>query len=188
MKVSGENPVCVSFTSPVDYTTAPALTAALADCVNRGHDEIHLFMSTPGGSVSDGIAIYNFICALPIAVHTYNIGTCDSIGNVVFAAGKTRTAFPASRFMFHGVGFDVQMARFELKDLNERSAGIHNDQSMIGDILVKHTNLTTEDVQGLFLEAAFLRAMEAKERGIVDEVREVCIPKGMPILQLVFQR
>lgn len=188
MKVKGSNPVCVSFTSQVDSITAPALLSALTQCFNNQHDEIHLLMSTPGGSVSDGIAIYNFICSLPIDVHTYNIGTCDSIGNVIFAAGTTRTAFPASRFMFHGVGFDIQMARFELKDVNERKSNIENDQSMIADILVKHTNLAAEDVQRLFLEAAFLRSMEAKERGIVEEVREVCIPKGMPVLQLVFQR
>ena len=188
MKITGQNPICISFVSHVDAQTAQALIGTLANCVNQGNDEIHLMLSTPGGSVSDGIAIYNLICALPVPVHTYNMGTCDSIGNVIFAAGKTCTAFPASRFMFHGVGFDIQSARFELKDLNQRTENIKNDQSMIGDILVKHTNLAAEDVESLFLEAAFLRSMEALDRGIVDEVRDINLPKGLPILQLVFQR
>jgi ATP-dependent Clp protease protease subunit len=188
LKISGSNPVCISFVSHVDAQTAQALIGTMANAVNSGHDEIHLMMSTPGGSVADGIAVYNMISALPVAVHTYNTGTCDSIGNVIFAAGTTRTAFPASRFMFHGVGFDIQMARFELKDLNQRSENIKNDQSMIGDILVKHTNLAAEDVERLFLEAAFLRSMEALDRGIVDEVRDINLPQGMPILQLIFQR
>lgn len=188
MKIQGNNPVCISFISHVDAQTAQALVSTLAQCANNGHDEIHLMMSTPGGSVADGIAIYNMMCAFPVPIHTYNTGTCDSIGNVLFAAGRTRTAFPASRFMFHGVGFDVQSARFELKDLNQRTENIKNDQSMIGDILVKHTNLASEDVESLFLEAAFLRSVEALERGIVDEVRDINLPKGLPILQLVFQR
>ena len=75
-----------------------------------------------------------------------------------------------------------------MKDLKERSIGVENDQSMIADILVKHTNLTAENVKDLFLEAAFLRANEAHKGGIVHEVREVCIPKGVPLIQLVFQR
>lgn len=188
MKITGTNPICISFISHVDAQTAQVLVGTMFDAMNRGHDEIHLMMSTPGGSVSDGIAVYNTIISMPVPVHTYNTGTCDSIGNVIFAAGRTRTAFPASRFMFHGVGFDIQMARFELKDLNQRTENIKNDQSMIGDILVKHTNLAAEDVDSLFLEAAFLRSQEAFNRGIVDEVRDVCLPKGVPVLQLIFQR
>jgi ATP-dependent protease ClpP protease subunit len=100
--------------------------AALANVVNNGHDDVHVFLSSPGGSVADGMAVYNFMMALPVHITTYNIGTVDSIGNVIFQAAKYRVAAPTSRFMFHGVGFDIQQARLELQDLRERSQGIAN--------------------------------------------------------------
>ena len=145
-------------------------------------------ISSPGGGVADGIAVYNFLRSIPIPVTTYNIGTVDLISNVIFQAGKHRVSYPTSRFMFHGVGFDIQNARFELKQIRERSEAIQNDQAMIADILVRHTKLSVEDVEKLFLEAAFLRSIDALERGIVDEVADVHLPLGMPVLQLVFQR
>lgn len=188
MKITGKKPVCISFSSPIDQLTAAALLGAVTQHLNQGFDDIHLFLSTPGGGVADGIMVYNVLSALPVPLTTYNVGTVDSIGNVIFMAGIQRIAFPTSRFMFHGVGFDVKAARFELKDVRERSAAIANDQSMIADILVKHTNLTAHDIEKLFLEAAFLRSMEAEKSGIVHEVREVKLPLGLPVVQLVFQR
>jgi ATP-dependent Clp protease protease subunit len=183
----GSKPICISFTNPVNSLTASVLMQAAGNAVNQGHDDIHLFLSTPGGGVADGIALYNFLTALPVTISTYNIGTVDSIGNVVFQSGTHRVASPTSRFMFHGVGFDIHQARFELKELRERSQGIENDQSMIADILVRHTKLGAEDVNALFLEAAFVRSIDAKERGIVDEVGDVRLPYGIPVVQLVFQ-
>jgi len=184
----GQRPICISFSSPVNNQTTSAFMAMLAKAVNDGHDDLHLLLSSPGGGVADGITAYNFMRALPIKITTYNIGTVDSIGNVIFQGGRHRVANPTSRFMFHGVGFDVQQARFELKQLRERTQNIQNDQSMINEILVRHTNLSTEDVEKLFLEAAFINSRDAKERGLVDEVIDINLPPGMPILQLVFQR
>jgi ATP-dependent Clp protease protease subunit len=188
MQTHGAKPCCISFTSPVDNVSAGAFMGAVAQCLNQGHDDIHLMLSSPGGGVADGIAIYNFLRSLPVHVTTYNMGTVDSIGNVLFQGGRYRVACPTSRFMFHGVGIDIQNARFELKQLRERSQAIENDQSMIADILVRHTRLSAEDVERLFLEAAFLRSIDAMERGIVDEVADVNLPPGIPVLQLVFQR
>lgn len=188
MQTRGKKPVCISFTSPLDNVTASALMGAIAQSLNNGHDDLHLMLSTPGGSVADGIAVYNFLRALPVHVTSYNIGTVDSIGNVIFQGARHRVAFPTSRFMFHGVGFEVQKAQFALKDVRERVSSIENDQGMIADILVRHTQLSAADVEALFLDAAFIRSLDAKERGIVDEVADVHLPKGMPVLQLVFQR
>jgi ATP-dependent Clp protease protease subunit len=183
----GQRPICIGFSSPVNNQTASAFMATLAKAVNDGFDDLHILLSSPGGGVADGIATYNFMRALPVPVTTYNIGTVDSIGNVIFQGGTRRVANPTSRFMFHGVGFDIQQARFELKQLRERSQGIENDQAMIADIMVRHTKLSTDDIEKLFLEAAFIRSIDAKDRGIVDEVVDIHLPPGIPVLQLVFQ-
>jgi ATP-dependent Clp protease, protease subunit len=181
-------PFYVSFNSEVNQITGPALIATVGQQVSQGFNELHLLLSTPGGHVAQGIAIYNMLRALPISITTYNVGSVNSIGNVIFLAGTKRYASQTSSFMFHGVGFDVQAARFEEKMLKERLQGIQNDQQLIGDIIVRHTKISSDEVDKLFLEAAFVSTTEAKRRGIIHDILDVQIPPGAPFLQLVFQR
>lgn len=187
IELSGENPVCISFSSQVDQRTAPVLLATLTEAVNERFDEIHLFISSPGGTVNDGICIYNSIKALPVPVITYNMSSIDSIANVLYQAGQRRICAETSSFMFHGVGFEVQNARMELKDIKERKIGIENDQSKIASIMERHTPLDRAAIDDLFLQMAYMSAEEALERGITDEIRQVRLPHGLPIRQLVFQ-
>ena len=176
----------ISFISHINATTAPALLGAIHNAVKK-HDQIHLLLSTPGGSVSEGVAIYNSIKALPIEVYIYNIGTINSIGNVVFQAGTQRIAAPASSFMFHGVGFDIQNERFELKQLNEKRETLKNDQSLIAQIIGKHTKLDEAAVERMFLNMEYVSSEEALKRGITDEVRDINLSSQMPVQQLIFQ-
>ncbi|MCZ0814385.1 ATP-dependent Clp protease proteolytic subunit [Roseovarius sp. EGI FJ00037] len=187
IEIQGSNPICISFASQVDPKTAPALLAVAGNAVNAGHDEIHLLLSTPGGNVGEGIAVYNFLKALPVPVVTYNTGKVDSIGNVIYQAGTRRLCATTSSFMFHGVGFAVEKAHFEMKQVRERLEMIKNDQAMISDIMVRHTDLSADDVENLFLEMAFLSAQEALNRRITDEIRDIRLPNGLPVQQLVFQ-
>jgi ATP-dependent Clp protease protease subunit len=181
--------VFVSFSAEIIPSTTEALIAAMAQCSNQGVSEVTLLLSTPGGSVMNGMNIYNVIKAMPFHLTTHNVGNVDSIGNAIFLAGDTRYAAPHSTFMFHGVGFDVdQRERFEEKLLRERLEGIMADQKRIGAIIEERTNLTPEQVKTLFLEATTKDAAYAASVGIVDEVRDVDIPAGSPIMSLVFQR
>ena len=63
-------------------------------------------LSTPGGSVMNGLNLYNVLRGLPITLTTHNVGNVDSIGNAIFLAGQIRYACPHSTFMFHGVAFN----------------------------------------------------------------------------------
>lgn len=188
IQISGKNPICISFSAFVYPQTASVFLAAITNSVNKGHEEIHVLLSTPGGNVSDGITIYNTIRALPVPVVMYNVGNVNSIGNVVFQSGKRKVAAPSSSFMFHGVGFDIHKeTRMELKELQEKVASLKNDQSLISDIMVKHTKLSADDVDELFLNMAFVGAQDALKRGITDEVTEINLPPGLPIQHLLFQ-
>ena len=122
--------VYVSFSAEIIPHTTESLIAVLTKAVNDGVNEVYLMLSTPGGSVMNGMNLYNIIGALPLKVTTHNVGNVDSIGNAVFLAGSTRYACPHSTFMFHGVGFDIkQGARLEEKFLRERLDGLLADQA-----------------------------------------------------------
>lgn len=159
----------------------------MANCANQGVQEVHLLLSTPGGSVMSGMNLYNVLRALPFKLVTHNVGNVDSIGNAVFLAGEDRYACPHSTFMFHGVGFDGS-GRLDEKLLRERLDGVLADQKRIASIIEERSNLTPEQIEPLFREAQTKDATYAVGAGIVHEIKDVEITAGAPVITLVFQR
>ena len=120
---------------------------------------------------------------------THNVGAVNSIGNAIFLAGEERCANPGTTFMFHGVGFDVQNMRLEERDLVGRLDSVRADQTRIGSIIKDRARFPNEkEIEELFLQAATKDAEFAKDRGIIDEIREAKVPRGTPIIQLIFKR
>lgn len=180
--------IYVSFSNVVNQVTTENLLGLLAQNASNGVDEVHLALSTPGGSVMNGLNAYNVMRALPFKLITYNVGSVNSIGNVLFLAGEERYACPISSFMFHGVGFDVNAGiRLEEKLLRERLDSILNDQQRIGEVIRHRTNIKANEVKRLFLQAATKDTAYALEKGIIHAVREFKVPAGSQLLQLVFK-
>jgi ATP-dependent protease ClpP protease subunit len=182
-------PTYVSFSAEINPNTTESLIAVLAQQVAQGVQDVHLLLSTPGGSVMNGMNLYNVLRALPLTLTTHNVGNVDSIGNAVFLAGEHRYACPHSTFMFHGVGFDGQPGlRFEERQLREMLGGLQADQKRIASVIEERTSLSGDDAEALFLEAQTKDATYAIGTGIVHEVKDVQIPPGAAIVSLVFQR
>lgn len=179
-------PYVLSFNADVNQLTAQALLGAVGRQLSQGFNDLHLVLSTHGGRVSEGLYIYHVLRALPISITTYNASVVNSIGNVIFLAGSKRYAARSSSFMFHGVCLNIEKERVEERQLNEKLASLQNDRNRIADIVVQRTTMTKEQVHKLFLDTAFVAAKDAKSRGIVDEVRDIEFPQGVPFLQLVF--
>jgi len=179
----------VSFSSDISPQSTEALIAVLGDQANKKVDEVYLMLSTPGGSVMNGLNLYNVLRALPFKLITHNVGNVDSIGNAIFLAGIERYACPHSTFMFHGVGFDIKAGlRLEEKSCRESLDAILQDQRRIGSIIRERTNLNDGKIRNLFREARTKDADYAKSVGIVHDIRDVKIPPGNPVISLVFQR
>ena len=145
----------VSFSAEIVPKTTEALLGMCADLSNKGVEEqFILLLSTPGGSVMHGLTIYNTLKALPFKLITHNVGSVNSIGNVIFLAGDERYCCPTATFMFHGVGFDVNgHMRLEEKNLKERLDSIRADQKKISQVIIDSTSIDTDDIEGFFLEA-----------------------------------
>ncbi|MHB8651343.1 MAG: ATP-dependent Clp protease proteolytic subunit [Gaiellaceae bacterium] len=180
--------VYVSFSAEIIASTTESLIATLANCANAGAAAVHLLLSTPGGTVMNGMNLYNVLRGLPFKLVTHNVGNVDSIGNAVFLAGDERFACPHSTFMFHGVGFEGTGDRLEEKLLRERLDGLMSDQKRIGNIIDERTSLEGDQIEALFREAQTKDATYAVGVGIVHEIKDVEIPPGSPVVSLVFQR
>ena len=185
ISLDGQPEVYLSFSGEITAGTTETLIATLSDCCNQGVQRAYLMLSTPGGSVMHGMNLYNVMRALPLEITMHNVGNVDSIGNVVFLAGDRRFACEHSTFMFHGVGFDLEAnQRLEEKLLRERLETVQAEHKRIGAVIRERSKLDEASVQELFLQQQTKDAEFAARYGIVDEIRDVNIPTGAPIISL----
>lgn len=184
-----EKTVYVSFSAEINQSTTESFLAFCAKHVNEGVEHLYVLLSTAGGSVMNGLNVYNVLRALPVKITIHNVGNVDSVGNVMFLAGEERYAAATATFMFHGVGFDVTGgARLEERLLRERLSSLLSDQRRIAAVMRDRANVTSRQVAALFRQGVTKDPAWAKEVGIIHDIRDVNLPAGVPLFQLVFQR
>jgi ATP-dependent Clp protease protease subunit len=181
-------PAYVSFSAEINPKTAETLLATMAELVNQDYREIHLLLTTPGGSVSLGIAIYNILRGLPITLITHNVGNVESIGLVIFLAGERRYACPQTTFMMHGVSLSITNTQFFERNFQEKLNSIKANHQRITAIYNERALITPDMADQFFTQETTVSADDAIGLGIVHELRQVSIPKGSPISQLIFDR
>ena len=91
----------IHFTGPINSSTCGNLITTCSRALQQGAELLQLNIATMGGECSYGFTLYNFLRALPVEVHTHNLGTVESMGNILFLAGERRTACSFSKFLFH---------------------------------------------------------------------------------------
>lgn len=74
----------VHFTGPINSSTCGNLINTCSRALQQGADALQLNIATMGGECSYGFTLYNFLRALPVEVHTHNLGTVESMGNIIF--------------------------------------------------------------------------------------------------------
>jgi ATP-dependent Clp protease protease subunit len=157
---------------PIDDNLANTVVAQLLHL--EGEDaakDIYMYINSPGGSISSGLAIYDTMQYIKPAVSTICIGMAASMGAVLLAAGAhgKRTALPNSRIMIHqpwggtqGRAADIEIQAKEILYLRGK----------MNDILHRHTGRTIEQIEIDTDRDYFLSAKEAKTYGLIDEVIE----------------
>jgi len=175
----------ISFTAAIQPGPAQMLLNHIVALIAQGFGTINILMSTFGGDVMNGFMLYNTLRAFPVNLITHNVSVVNSIGNVVFLAGKERYATETSTFMFHGVGFDIQgQLRLEEKLLAERLDSIRSDQKRIAHVLAAHTKLKPNEIAKLFLQAVTKDAKWAVDANLVNAIQEVSVPPGAPVITI----
>lgn len=131
--------------------------------------DIHLYINTPGGIVSSGLAIYDTMQYVKPDIATYCIGQAASMGALLLAAGTKgkRYALPHSRIMLHQPmgGFQGQATDIEI-----HAREILRMKDTLNKILSNHTGQSLEKIQADTDRDFFMSGEEAKQYGIVDEV------------------
>ena len=131
--------------------------------------DIHLYINSPGGSVSSGMAIYDTIQFLKSPVNTNCMGLAASMGAFLLAAGRPgkRSALPHARIMIHqpsggaqGTAADIEIMAREILYL----------RSQMNQLFAKHTGKPIEQIERDMDRDRFMSAEEAKAYGVIDNV------------------
>jgi ATP-dependent Clp protease protease subunit len=136
--------------------------------------EINLYINSPGGMVTAGLAMYDTMQFIKAPISTICMGMAMSFGAVLLAAGSPgkRYALPNSRIMIHqpliyGGGISGQATDIEIE-----SKEMQQNKTRLIEIIAKHTGKTEDKVRADMERNLYLSSAEAKEYGIIDAVLE----------------
>jgi len=156
--------------TPVDDMVANVIIAQLLFLqMTDPKKDIHLYINSPGGSVTAGLAIYDTMQFLTCDVNTYCIGQAASMGAVLLAAGTKgkRYGLPNARIMIHQPWGGVQG---QASDISIQAKEILRLKDRLNEILSHHTGQSLDQIGKDTDRDRFMSAEEAKNYGLVDGV------------------
>ncbi|HZX16530.1 MAG TPA: ATP-dependent Clp protease proteolytic subunit [Pseudomonas sp.] len=136
----------INFTGPINASTCSQLIEKASLAVQRDASGLLLNLATMGGECSYGFTMYNFLMALPVPVHTHNLGTVESMGNIVFLAGQHRTACQHSKFLFHPFHWHLQGA-VDHSRMSEYAMSLDYDLQLYARIVAERTAHAREKLE-----------------------------------------
>ena len=158
--------------TPINDTVANMLIGQLLVLAKTDRNrDVHLYINSPGGSISAGLAVYDTMQYISCPVETVCIGSAASMGAILLASGATgkRFALPNSRIMIHqpwggaqGTAADIEIQAEEILQM----------RAVLNRILAEHTGRPIEQIEQDTDRDKYLAAEEAKEYGLIDEVIE----------------
>ncbi len=160
----------VFITGPVNDVMSTLVTAQLLFLeAENPKKEISIYINSPGGVVTSGMAMYDTIQYIRPAVQTLCIGQAASMGSLLLAAGAPgmRFALPNARIMVHqpSGGFQGQAS-----DIERHARDIVATKQRLNEIYSHHTGQSVEAVEDALDRDNFMTAEEAQEFGLIDEV------------------
>src|SRR4051812_7545281 len=162
----------IFITGPIEDGGATVIVAQLLFLeADNPKKEISMYINSPGGVVTSGMAIYDTMQFIRPAVSTLCVGQAASMGSLLLAAGAKdqRFALPNARIMVHqpSGGFQGQAT-----DIMLHAQEILNLKKRLNDIYVHHTGATLKKIEDALERDTFLTAEAAKDFGLIDRVIE----------------
>ena len=181
------NRVVIKFFAPVIDSTINALMNAIDEKMKQGVTEFIILVSTPGGNVHFGLSAYNYLQGIPAKITTHNFGSVDSIGLVLFCGGEVRYSVPQASFLMHGVSCAFGNESLDEKDLEERLKGMRIDSENIAKVIAMNSGMGVDEVVKIMLDRTTLNPEEAKDRGIIHDIKTELFDQGDEVISIMFQ-
>lgn len=158
--------------SPINDDVANVVVAQLLFLESEDADkDVHIYINSPGGSVTAGLAIYDTMQFVKPPVATLCVGQAASMSALLLAGGAKgkRYALPHARLMIHQ---PLGGASGQASDLEIQAKEILKMKQLLNELLGKHSGQTTDRIEADADRDYFMTAMQAKEYGLIDHVIE----------------
>ncbi|XP_054614852.1 ATP-dependent Clp protease proteolytic subunit, mitochondrial [Dunckerocampus dactyliophorus] len=163
-----ERIICVM--GPIDDSVASLVIAQLLFLQSESNNKpIHMYINSPGGVVTAGLAIYDTMQYILNPISTWCVGQAASMGSLLLAAGTTgmRHSLPNARIMVHQPSGG---ARGQATDIAIQAEEILKLKKQINNIYAKHTGQPLETIENVMERDRYMSPMEAQDFGLVDRV------------------
>lgn len=177
----------ITYCGSISDNNSKHLMVLCSDAITKAFTEIYIAISSTGGSVPAGIALFNFLKALPVTITVHNIGIIDSAAIIAFLAGKNRYASEESRFFIHGASIKPEKPILNMWDLSELTKMLRNDQENMSKIITKSTVIPPESLNTWFFVSEIIIPSKAVELGIISEIRVFNLPADGSIITVATQ-
>jgi ATP-dependent Clp protease protease subunit len=169
-----------TFVGGIDQSSAYRLTHWLGIASQRPGAYVHLLFHSLGGTVGEGILLYEFFRAAPFEVTLYNSGSVSSIAAVAFLGARHRKVGRNATFMLHRTTFTSTMPA-GVKEVRRRAETLAIDDQRMERILRQHLRLEADRWDDLDGNDVWFTADEAVAVGLADAVAEFAPPQGTQI-------
>ncbi len=160
----------IFITGPIEDYGASLITAQLLFLeAENPKKEIHMYINSPGGVVTAGLAIYDTMQLIRPSTQTFCIGQAASAASLLLMAGKKgeRFALPNSRVLVHQPSASYYGSA---ADIARHAEEVVKLKSRLNEIYAKHTGRTVEEIERALDRDTYLTAEEAKAFGLIDQI------------------
>lgn len=158
-------------TDEVNAATATELIKQLMYLERQNNDEITLYINSPGGDVTSGIAVYDYISIMRAPVKTVCIGTAASMGAILFLAGQRRLMLPRTRIMIHDPSFGRHdIGGHKSHQIQRELAELNKVREMLAQIIADRTGKPLEEIYEVTAEDTYYNADEAIDFGLATGI------------------
>ncbi|MDV7213018.1 ATP-dependent protease ClpP, protease subunit [Azotobacter beijerinckii] len=165
----------IHFTGPINSSTCGQLINKCSQALKQDASELTIKIATMGGECSYGFSLYNFLMSLPIPVNTHNLGTVESMGNIIFLAGQRRTACHHSKFLFHPFHWTIH-GSVDHARMSEYAMSLDFDRVLYARIVAERTQGAGEPLdvsQYLTADSRIVTPDEAIAAGLIHAVEDL---------------
>ena len=179
-----QNPheVWATFAGEIDHLAVNRFFAAFAVASANQVRHVHLLLQSTGGTVADGVCLYNFLSTLPVEVSLYNGGTVASAAASVYLGAKTRKVSATGTFMVHRTR--AAPAGVTAERLQALGKSVLLDDQRTEAILRAHLSLPEDLWEVHKVADLWLSAAEAVEYGMANEIADFAPPKGVRLFAI----
>ena len=172
------------FGGSIDHNAMRSISTGLTDAINDpSTTAVYFGLSSTGGSVTEGVALYHIIRASPKPVTMHGIGNVDSIGVTILLGGNQRYATPGTRFFFHPIGSGFQ-GTLTVPLMRTKIQALLSDHARVGAIYKDRGEVSDAELEDLFNNEYMHDVAWAITHKFIQAQQDFMIPAGANVRNL----